>query len=140
MVKKTTSKKYDSAKYKNFISTAKNFEHAAVLAFDFEYYNAAGVLFILSAIAYADAVTIKLSGKKSSGENHYEVIHLVEQVVPLNLHDKKAISNFKSLIDHKNLISYTGDIYHKKDVDKISRLFNHFSKWAAGICGEAIAM
>ena len=134
MVKKTISKTYDSVKYKNFISVAKNFEEAADLAFEFDYYNAAGVLYIHSAIAYADTITIKLSSLKSSGENHYEVINLIETVVPINLIQKKAINNFKSLIDHKNLISYTGDIYHKKDLDKIRRHFNNFKDCAMQIC------
>lgn len=129
MVKRSVSKFYDSNKSKGFISVAKNFEEAAYLAFEYEYYNAAGVLYIHSAIAYADAITIKLGSIKSSGDNHYQVIHLLESVVPPNRADKKAITNFKSLIDHKNLISYTGDIYHKKDIDKIMRYFNKYKDW-----------
>lgn len=133
MVKKVPAKTYDSVRYKGFLSVAGNFEEAALLAFEFEYYNASGVLFIHSAIALADAITIKLAGRKSSGENHYEVINLMESVVPANRINKKALTNFKSLIDHKNLISYTGDIYHKRDVEKIKRYFHNFKVWALSL-------
>lgn len=133
MVKKTRAKTFDSVRYKNFLSVASNFEEAAALAFEFEYLNAAGVLYIHSAIALADAITIKLASQKSSGDNHYEVINLIEKVVPVNWINKKAVTNFKSLIDHKNLISYTGDIYHKKDIDKIKRYFTNFKVWAVSL-------
>lgn len=82
MVKKVPAKTYDSGKYKDFSKVASNFAEAADLALEFGYYNAAGVLYIHSAIAYSDAITIKLSGKKSSGQKHYEVIQLLESVVP----------------------------------------------------------
>ena len=84
MVKKVPAKTYDSTKYKNFLKVANNFGNAADLAYEFNYYNASGVLYIHAAIAYSDAITIKLSGKKSSGDNHYEVIQLLENVVPNN--------------------------------------------------------
>lgn len=133
MVKKVPSKNYDSAGYKTFIKVAVNFSEAADLAFEFDYYNAAGVLYIHSAIAYSDAITIKLSGKKCSGDNHYEIIQLLESAVPKLRVDKKAFNNLKSLIDHKNLISYTGDIYQKKDLEKISKAFKRFREWAESL-------
>lgn len=133
MVKKVPSKTYEAAKYKSFVKVAVNFSEAADLAFEFEYFNAAGVLYIHSAIAYSDAITIKLSGKKCSGDSHYEVIQLLETAVPKIRADKKAFNNLKSLIDHKNLISYTGDIYQKKDLEKIRKAFNRFREWAESV-------
>ncbi|MBK6912303.1 MAG: hypothetical protein IPH11_00950 [Ignavibacteriales bacterium] len=129
MVKRVSSKVYDSVKYKNFIKVADNFKEAADLAFEFEYFNAAGVLYIHSAIAYSDAITIKLSGKKSSGENHYQVIQLLEDIIPKVRVDNKAFNNLKTLIDHKNLISYTGDVYQKKDLEKIRKSFHRYREW-----------
>lgn len=114
MVKKVSAKKFDASGYKRFITVAENFGDAASLAEEFEYYNSAGVLYILSAIAFSDALTIKLNGKKSSGDNHYNVIHLMEEAVPSKNINKKAVDCFKSLIDQKNLVSYTGDVFNKK--------------------------
>jgi len=133
MVKKIPSKTYDSVKYINFVKAAANFSEAGNLAFEFEYFNAAGVLYIHSAIAYSDAITIKLAGKKCSGDNHYEIVQLLENIVPKIRIDKKAFNSLKSLIDHKNLISYTGDIYHKKDLEKIRKSFYRFREWSETI-------
>lgn len=130
MVKKAFAKTVDSTRHTNFITVAESFYEAARMAYELEYYNASGVLYIHSAIAYADAITIKLSGKKCSGENHYAVINLLDEVLPQSTIDKKAFTNFKQLIDHKNLVSYTGDIYHKKDLDKISKHFERFKIWS----------
>ena len=82
MVKKVPVKTYESIKFKSFTKVAENFSDTADLAYEFDYYNASGVLYIHASIAYSDAITIKLSGKKSNGENHYEVIQLLENVVP----------------------------------------------------------
>ncbi|HMN50395.1 MAG TPA: hypothetical protein PKD67_14725 [Ignavibacteriaceae bacterium] len=52
MVKKISSGAYDSIRYKDFIKVASNFAEGAELAYEFEYYNAAGVLciFILQSL------------------------------------------------------------------------------------------
>ena len=133
MVKKVSAKTYEASRYKNFIKVAVNFAEAADLAFEFDYYNASGVLYIHSAIAFSDAITIKLSGKKSSGDNHFEVIHLLESVVPKIRIDVKAFNSLKTLIDNKNIISYTGDVYQRKDLDKMRRNFTRFREWAESV-------
>lgn len=106
-------------KYLDFVKVSKDFSNGCESAYTFEYYNAAGVLIIHAAIALADAVTIKLSGKKCSGDSHYEIIELLRQVTPPSQNKNKSLDQFKKLIDHKNKVSYYGDIYIKKDVDKL---------------------
>lgn len=129
MVKKEHSRKIDNAKYLDFLKVAQNFEEGARLASEFEYFNAAGVLIIHAAIALADSVTIKLASKKSVGENHYEVISLLNEVTPASELKTNSINHFKALIDHKNFVSYSGDIYFKKDVDKLWKHFDRFKSW-----------
>ncbi len=108
MVKKISSKKYDNKKYLDFLKVAENFKGASDLAIDFEYFNAAGVLIIHSSIAYADAITIKLSSQKISGDSHYDIIALLKNVIPPNQMNNSALEHFKKLIDHKNIVSYSG--------------------------------
>jgi len=130
MAKKTPRKKIDAIKFNDFRKVADNFTKGAELAHDFDYFNAAGVLIIHAAIAVADAVTIKLSSQKCTGNNHYEIISLLKDITPESKHKKGAINQFKNLIDHKNAVSYTGDIYNKRDVDKLFKHFKRFSVWA----------
>ena len=82
MVRKVPRKKIDINKFSNFIKVSENFYEGAKNANKFEYYNAAGVLVIHAAIALADSVTIKYSGEKCSGDNHYEIIGLLNEKTP----------------------------------------------------------
>lgn len=135
VVRKTFYKKVDINRYKEFKKVADNFIDGAKVAYEFDYYNAAGVLIIHAAIALADSITIKLASKKCSGENHYEIISLLNDVAPDSKEKNIALNHFKNLIDHKNLVSYSGSIYYKKDIDKLFRHYGHLLKWADDIVG-----
>lgn len=54
-----------------------------------------------AAIALSDAVTIKLSGKKSSGDGQYDIIDLLKRVTPPSANKSKSLDQFKKLIDQK---------------------------------------
>lgn len=129
MVKKVSQKRVTKNNYKNFYQVANNFYNAAELAEEFEYHNAAGVLYIHSAIAYSDSITIKFSSKKCSGENHYEIIAMLKDILVDNDSTKSMLNHLKKLIDHKNLVSYSGDIYGKKDIIEIKKHFERFKSW-----------
>jgi len=133
MSKNLPFKKVDRSKYLDFKNVADNFKEAAEIANEFGYFNAAGVLIIHSAIALADAITIKFSSKKMKGESHYDVIALLQSELPDHIKNSNAVQHFSKLIDHKNLVSYSGDIYYKKDIDKLFKSFNRFSNWAKKI-------
>ena len=75
----------------------------------------------------------KLSGKKSSGDSHYDIIELLRLVTPPSANKNKSLDQFKKLIDHKNKVSYYGDIYYKKDVDKLIKHFVRFKSWAESL-------
>lgn len=108
---KTTFKKFDVNKHLDFERISNDFANGCDSAYAFEYYNASGVLIIHAAIALADSVTIKLAGKKCSGESHYDIMELLRLVTPPSANKDKALDQFKKLIDHKNKVSYHGDIY-----------------------------
>lgn len=98
---KQPAKKFDFNKYLDFVKVSNDFRNGCESAYTFEYYNAAGVLIIHAAIALADAITIKLSGKKSSGDSHYDIIELLRLVTPNSIYKNKSLDQFKKLIDHK---------------------------------------
>lgn len=136
MTRKTSFKIVESNKYNNFLLVANNFYKGVELAFEFEYWNAAGVLVIHAAIALADSITIKKASKKSSGDNHQDVIPLLVDVTPPHKTKASAIESLKKLIEHKNLVSYSGDIYQKKDVEKLIKYFKKIDIWAKAIFDE----
>lgn len=138
MVHKTSRIKIEKIRSVNFISVAENFSEALKAAFDFEYFNAAGVLIVHAAIALADALTIRLGGVKCRGENHYEIISLLRDLAPDSVQKEKALTHFAAIIDHKNAVSYSGEIYTKKDIEKIIKHYERFSGWVKNLINSLI--
>lgn len=130
MVKGGKTISVDKAKYHNFVTVGKNFYEGAEVAKEFEYWNAAGVLIVHTAIAYADAVAIKFGGVKSRGENHQEAVDLINNLVASSEDKKVALTQLRKIIDHKNTVSYSGELYGKKDVDQLWKLVKRFRDWA----------
>ena len=133
MASRISTARIDNHKYLDFIKVSENFKEGAELAFEFGYYNAAGVLIIHSAIALADSITIKYSSSKIKGDSHYDVIALLKNVLPPKMKNDSAIDHLKKIIDQKNSVSYSGDIYHKADIAKLNKHFIRFSGWANSI-------
>ena len=129
MTSRSPRKKIDSTRYIGFRDVAKNFYEGAKIASEYSYYNAAGVLIVHSAIAYSDSVSIKNGGVKIQGDNHYEIISLLDDMISHSADKKKALNQLKIIIDHKNKVSYSGDVYHKKDIDQLWKHFERYKFW-----------
>lgn len=86
-----------------------------------------------AAIALADAVIIKFASKKCAGKNHYEIISLLNEVMVKNSAAQSALNHLEKIIDHKNAVSYTGEIYTKKDINEVKKHFERFRIWAEEI-------
>lgn len=129
MTSRSPRKKIDSTRYFGFKEVAKNFYEGAKIASEYSYYNAAGVLIVHSAIAYSDSVSIKNGGVKIQGDNHYEIISLLDDLISHSADKKKALNQLKIIIDHKNKVSYSGDVYHKKDIDALWKHFERYKTW-----------
>lgn len=129
MTSRSPRKKIDSTRYIDFKEVAKNFYEGAKIASEYSYYNAAGVLIVHSAIAYSDSISIKNGGVKIQGDNHYEIISLLDDLISHSTDKKKALNQLKIIIDHKNKVSYSGDVYHKKDIDALWKHFERYKVW-----------
>jgi hypothetical protein len=130
MTKKSSVAEVEKKKYRDYISVADNFYNGAELAYEFQYYNAAGVLIVHAAIAYADAITIKRLGIKSRGDDHRELINLLQNTVGKESENKTALNKLAKIIEQKNLVSYSGDVYEKKDIEGLRKLIERFKTWA----------
>jgi hypothetical protein len=130
MVKKTNVVSTEKNKYHDYKAVANNFYQGADVAYEFQYYNAAGVLIVHSAIAYSDAITIKIQGIKNRGEDHQEIVSLLQNVTGNLPENRLALSKLHKIIEHKNKVSYSGDIYSKKDIDSMRKLIDRYKSWA----------
>lgn len=106
-----------------------SFAQAAELAMQFQYWNAAGVLLVHAAIALTDALTVKVGGVKSAGEDHMLGADLLESVLAVDAEGKKAIGHFRAIIQEKNLVSYGGQIYRQEDIRRMARHLTRFRIW-----------
>jgi hypothetical protein len=129
MVKKTKRVSIDKAQSGNHLIIAQDFYKGAKAATEQQSWNAAGVLIVHSAIAFADTITIKYGGVKSRGDNHLEVITILEEIVPSSEKNKKALHQLYRLIDHKNAVSYGGNIYNEKDIEQLWKYLHRFKDW-----------
>ena len=133
MVRKSTRIEIPKSDFQKFLKVSHNFSEGAQVAYDFEYFNAAGVLIVHAAIALADSLTVKTGGVKCKGENHYEILDLIKEKIRDDTKRKTALNQLEAIISHKNSVSYSGDIYSKKDLDKLFQNFERFSTWANSI-------
>ncbi len=133
MTKLNRTANVDRAQASNYKFVAQNFYDGAGVATEYEYWNAAGVLIVHSAIAFGDAVTIKYGGKKSRSEDHNQLVSLIESIIPSTDERDKALLQLSKIIAHKNSVSYSGDIYSQKDIIKLWKHLDRFKLWIENI-------
>lgn len=135
MVRGRVRRTVNRAKSANYRAVAENFHGAAELAREYEYWNAAGVLIVHAAIAFADALAIKIGGVKSQGEDHHDAAALLEELIAASEQKKRALNHLRSIIDHKTSVSYSGELYARSDVDQLWKHMERFRGWALEILG-----
>ncbi|MBI4655382.1 MAG: hypothetical protein HY746_01410 [Elusimicrobia bacterium] len=128
--KRSVRKSVAKSKSGDFAHVADIFCKGAELAREFEYWNAAGVLMIHAAIALTDAITIKVGGVKSSGEDHMAAVDLIREVVNMDERGLEAVRHLTRMIEQKNLVSYSGEIYTRTDIEKIWKHLERYRLWA----------
>ncbi len=119
--------------YKKYLDVAELFYKAAKDSMELDYWTASGVLIVHSAIAFSDALSIKLSGLKSIGENHEDAITLLENAVGDTDEKSKAMNQLRRIIEEKTKVSYLGELYTSVQTKEIWKRLERFRKWALEI-------
>lgn len=130
MAKRRGRKSVSRARFIDYQSVADHFYLAAKDSLELEYFTASGVLIVHSAIAFADALCIKLSGVKSTGENHEDTITLVESAVADSSEKSKAINQLRRIIEEKTKVSYLGELYSSAQSKDMLKRLERFREWA----------
>lgn len=133
MAKRRGRKAVERSRYREYMSVAEHFYSAAKDSMELEYWTAAGLLIVHSAIAFADALCIKLSGQKSVGENHEETISLLETVAAGDEEKSKALGQLRRLIEEKTKVSYLGELYSPAAAKEMWKRLEGFREWAVRI-------
>ncbi len=133
MAKRRGRKSIPRQNYKKYLDVAEHFYKAAKDSMDFDYWTASGVLIVHSAIAFSDALCIKLSGMKSIGENHEDTITLLDEVVGESDEKYKAMNQLRRIIEEKTKVSYLGELYSLSQTKDMLLRLERFRKWALEI-------
>jgi len=126
-------KAVDRAEFASYVQVADGFRQAAETAEAFEYWNAAGLLIVHAAIAYADALNIRTAGVKSQGEDHHESIALLRENTAASEAQRNALEHLAKILDHKNAVAYSGAIYTARDTAVLRRHLDRFRRWAVSV-------
>jgi len=133
MTKRTSRKSVERLRYQDYNIVAEHFHEAAEIAIAYSYWTAAGVLIVHSAIAYTDAIAIKLSGQKSSSENHEDAIVLLDEAIAGSESKRNAINQLRRIIAEKTKVSYAGDLYGESLIRELWKRLERFRNWAINI-------
>jgi len=130
MPRRAGRKTVERSRYREYEQVADHFFEAARDAMDLEYWTAAGVLIVHSAIAYADALCIQQSGVRSAADDHEEAAALLEQVLPSSDEVSKAIQHLRRIIDEKTKVSYLGELYSRSQTKALWDRLDRFRRAA----------
>ncbi|MEK6551843.1 MAG: HEPN domain-containing protein [Bacteroidota bacterium] len=130
MPRESKTIKVDKTAAIKYSAIGKGFYDAAISEIESRRWNAAGLLIVHSAIAYADALTIKYGGVKNKSENHQDVVKLLEIVVKESESKNNALNQLEKLIAHKSTVAYSGEIYDEQDIEKLFKHLDRFKSWA----------
>lgn len=133
MVKTRGKKSIPKHKFKDYRNVAEHFYNAAKDSIELEYFTAAGVLIVHSAIAFTDALCIKLAGVKSVGEDHEDAIILIEKIVADSEEKKKSLNQLYRIIEEKTKVSYLGELYTGSQTKDMWKRLERYRKWAIEI-------
>lgn len=119
--------------FKKYLDVAEHFYQAAKDSLELDYWTASGVLIVHSAIAYSDALCIKLSGVKSVGENHEDAVALLENAVGNTDEKSSALNQLRRIIEEKTKVSYLGELYSSSQTKEMWKRLERFRKWSLEI-------
>ncbi len=99
-------------------------------------WNAAGVLLVHAAIAWADAVAIQLAGVKSTSDNHQDAVRLLAEVSEGRAGRDEATSHLRRIIDEKTHVSYMGKSWQARDCEVLRKHAERFRLWVMKVIGR----
>ena len=100
---------------------------------DFEYWTAAGVLIVHSAIAFADALCIQQSGQRSVSDDHDDTVPLLDSVIAPGSEKGKVMNNLRRIIEAKTQVSYSGELITPKETKEMWQQLERFRRRALTI-------
>lgn len=126
--RKIKYRKVERDHYKLYLKKANDFYEAMLHSYKKGNWNSVGLEAIHCAISGADALMVYLKGIRSTSEDHRDAVELIE----LNISGtevKKHLSQFRAIINKKNLVEYEERNFTKKEAEDILKKSERFLNW-----------
>ena len=120
----------DTAKHKDYLQAAHQFYIGADAAMSLENWSAAALLVVHAAIAYTDALTIKIGGVKSQGDDHMAAVDVARELIAVDDAGRKALTHLVRVIQEKNVVSYSGDVSSRNQAESLWKHLERYRSWA----------
>ncbi len=136
MGRRAHRKSIERYQYRQYHTVAQHFYEAARDSIALEYWTAAGVLIVHSAIAYSDALCIQQSGQRSIGDDHEDAVELLNTVIAIGKEKTNAMNHLRRIIEEKTRVSYLGELYEPKRTKDLWKRLERFRHWAESILNK----
>lgn len=119
----TRTKTVPRDRFMVFSNRAKQYHDSMDVAYQKDAYDACVSHAVHCAISSLDALSVKLIGKKASGQNHNEIVLLLkEEKITQELEKTRIIDAMLSLIEMKRVAEYDDKAMSKADAEKAMNL------------------
>jgi HEPN domain-containing protein len=119
----------DRQQYDVFLEKARQFLKAAKKSFESGDYNASAANSVHACISAADAVCVKLAGKRAAGDKHSDAVNLFRTLTDSDEHLKQA-AKFSRVLAVKSLAEYEARLVYKGDSEAVLHNAEKFVEYA----------
>lgn len=124
-IKSAIVEKSDSASY---MKRAKELLESMRNNIIIENWNATVIDGVHAAISMNDALTVMASGKRSTGDSHYDAVELLKQSIPQNM--DPDLSRLRRIVGIKSHVEYGPSLVTEKEAKSVVQDVERFFSWA----------
>ncbi|NQT28107.1 MAG: HEPN domain-containing protein [Candidatus Omnitrophica bacterium] len=127
------TRQVDNSDYLIYLKKAKEFYATMYQAEKAGNWNAVGLNGVHCVISLIDAILVKYSGLRSSGEDHSKVVDLLTSSVVDRIKDvSQKAQTAKRVIAKKNIVAYENRDFFKREALEMIKQVQRFYDWATG--------
>lgn len=120
-MKKTRTRQADRSEYKNYLKVAQEYMESARANLENRRFIPACGDSVHAVIAAGDALTIFFLGRRSTGQNHLDTIHLLKQAAPGDNDLSHQIVRYQRVLGVKEAAEYGGGRVNEEDASSAVR-------------------
>lgn len=114
-------------RYRVYLVRAEEFEAQMLRAAADGAWNSVGLLAVHSVISASDALTVRFSSKRWSGQDHEGVRGLITSIGLDGA--SAALRQLSNVLAHKNTVEYESRAFSRAEAIEISRASSRYLKW-----------